>query len=73
MLGKAFKGSYFRAGRGLIGMSNVNCHGNESSIFDCQYVSPYGSNCDHSNDAGVTCYGNFRYYTKLKLNVIQLK
>ncbi|XP_053401388.1 uncharacterized protein LOC128557644 isoform X2 [Mercenaria mercenaria] len=39
-----------------IHMSYVYCPtGNESSIFDCQYQTPY---CNHYEDQGIRCYGD---------------
>ena len=57
--GSARVSAYFGEGSGLILLDNVNCNGRESSIFDCNQRK-YGENyCLHSEDAGVTCYGEF--------------
>jgi|SRR6218665_262646 len=38
-----------------IGLDNVQCHGDEASIVDCQH-EPFGShNCDQREAAGVFC------------------
>lgn len=47
--------SYFGQPRHSIGLDNVQCHGDEASIFDCQH-EPFGShNCDQREAAGVFC------------------
>ena len=39
-----------------MGIYNLNCTGNETSIWDCQFTTLYnGRNCDQSNDASVFC------------------
>lgn len=43
-------------GTGRIYMSEVNCVGNETDIFDCGFEQ-YPTNCHHSEDAGVYCQG----------------
>ncbi|XP_063312837.1 scavenger receptor cysteine-rich domain-containing group B protein [Pelobates fuscus] len=42
-------------GIGYIFLDNVKCRGNESSILQCSYIRWNVHNCDHSEDAGVTC------------------
>ena len=34
-------------------MDNVDCVGDESSLFNCSFTTDH--NCDHFEDAGVTC------------------
>ncbi|XP_046564483.1 uncharacterized protein LOC124273291 [Haliotis rubra] len=46
-------------GEGLIGMSNVDCLGSETSLDECLH-SGWGTapGCSHSSDVGVVCGGN---------------
>ena len=42
-------------GTGQIWLDNVDCFGTESSLFNCN-ANPVGNhNCEHFEDAGVTC------------------
>ncbi|NWZ49082.1 MARCO protein, partial [Haliaeetus albicilla] len=43
------------AGTGQIWLDDVNCRGNEDSIFDCPKPDWGVNNCSHSEDAGVEC------------------
>ena len=49
----AYRNAYFGRGDGLIAFDDVQCIGNETSIFDCSYTSDH--NCVHFEDAGVVC------------------
>lgn len=40
-------------GVGPIHMDNVQCAGSESRLSDCPHTSQH--NCEHNEDAGVTC------------------
>ena len=42
-----------------IWLDNVNCNGNESSLFNCAHgtVGEISTFCDHSDDVGVRCWG----------------
>ena len=42
-------------GRGKIWLDNVQCVGNETSIFNCPANNLGSHNCRHSEDVGVTC------------------
>lgn len=53
----AKKEAYFGRGTGKILMDYVGCTGNEKSLTDCRHSRWGGGNCDHSEDAGVTCIG----------------
>ena len=55
--GSARVSAYFGEGSGLILLDNVNCHGAESSIFDCNLMKFGQSDCSHNEDAGVVCFG----------------
>jgi len=52
--------AYFGRGTGIIILDNVGCIGGESRLLDCSNsgIGVYSSNCDHGDDAGVTCNGN---------------
>ncbi|NXV86390.1 MARCO protein, partial [Calonectris borealis] len=43
------------AGTGQIWLDDVNCSGNERSIFDCPKPDWGVNNCSHNEDAGVEC------------------
>ena len=49
--------AYFGQGSGPILLVSVSCSGNESSITACSYDGFGKHNCDHDDDAGVTCSG----------------
>ena len=39
-----------------MGIYNLNCTGNETTLWDCQFNTSYnGGNCGQSNDASVFC------------------
>ena len=54
--GSARSGAYFGQGSGSILLNNVNCSGNESSIFGCDNRYDVDG-CSHHQDAGVVCIG----------------
>ena len=49
--------AYFGQGRGSIFLDDVQCIGNEASIFSCTHNGIGSHNCDHSEEAGVVCFG----------------
>ena len=51
----ARNGALFGEGSGPIVLDNVQCSGSESMILDCTANDIGVHNCDHSEDAGVTC------------------
>ena len=51
----AYRSAFFGSGTGPI-YGQAKCNGNSRLISDC--IFPLGIHeCDHSNDAGVTCLG----------------
>ncbi len=50
----AFNEAHFGQGSGLIGLTSLQCSGNESSLFRC--ISR--NHCFHVEDAGVRCQNN---------------
>ena len=52
------KAGYFSTAENLdILLDDIACHGNESSVLDCEH-NPLGEhNCQQSEYAGVTCMG----------------
>ncbi|GAA6094610.1 scavenger receptor cysteine-rich domain-containing group B protein [Tachysurus ichikawai] len=47
--------SFYGAGLGTILLDNVKCTGAELSLQECSHIPWDVHNCDHSEDAGVTC------------------
>ena len=56
----AVKRAQFGSGIGNILLDNLLCTGSETSLIDCMRrdnITLFGSDCDHSEDAGVICEG----------------
>ncbi|KAG8008243.1 Scavenger receptor cysteine-rich domain-containing group B protein [Nibea albiflora] len=47
--------AFFGPGRGTILLDNLKCIGAETSLQQCSHIAWDVHNCDHSEDAGVTC------------------
>lgn len=61
--------SHFGRGSGPIHLDDVDCSGQETSIFNCRVNQQ--SNCDHSEDAGVVCESPGKIFCELwKLLVV---
>lgn len=54
-IAKAWNQAYFGEGSGPILLDEVRCTGNELSIEQCPKSSWGEHNCDHKEDAGVSC------------------
>ena len=55
---RALRGA-FGQGSGRIWLDNVACAGTESNLNECDKNEWGVTNCDHSEDAGVTCGSKF--------------
>ena len=53
--GKARSAAHYGNGGGEILLDNVQCGGNEHSIFNCIHSGIGVHNCGHHEDAGVEC------------------
>ncbi|XP_026102070.1 scavenger receptor cysteine-rich domain-containing group B protein [Carassius auratus] len=47
--------AYFGPGHGTIQMDNLKCTGREAALTQCSHIAWNIHNCDHSEDASVTC------------------
>ncbi|XP_074528746.1 scavenger receptor cysteine-rich domain-containing group B protein [Halichoeres trimaculatus] len=47
--------AFFGPGTGTILLDNLKCTGSEARLQDCSHISWPVHNCDHGEDAGVTC------------------
>ena len=54
----AYSYSYFGEGTGGIFLDNVGCTGSEIALINCSHRGIGVHDCDHTDDAGVTCHGN---------------
>ncbi|MBN3309964.1 C163A protein, partial [Amia calva] len=50
-------GAHYGEGRGPIWDQQLDCRGNESTVFECPISTKKGPNCTHRNDASVICTG----------------
>ena len=68
--GRAWNSGHFGQGSGPIWLDNVICSGSESTLASCGHLGVgIIRNCNHSEDAGVTCGGTqgiyiYRNHTK---------
>lgn len=47
--------AFFGQGRGTILLDNLKCTGTEANLLQCSHIAWNVHNCDHSEDASVTC------------------
>lgn len=57
----AHKNARFGRGSGPVWLDSLDCTGEESDLRLCKKSPPGASDCVHSEDAAVSCYGT-RYY-----------
>ncbi|MBN3309979.1 DMBT1 protein, partial [Amia calva] len=50
-------GAHYGEGRGPVWDEQLDCRGNESTVFECPVSTKKGPNCTHRNDASVICSG----------------
>ena len=53
----AYQSAHYGQGTGQIWLDDVNCLGNESSLFSCRHGGVRSHNCGHGEDASVRCKG----------------
>ena len=49
----------FPAGTGIIGLDDVQCAGDETSLIDCPSLAPGVNNCSHNEDVGLFCQQDY--------------
>ena len=55
--GSARSNAFYGEGVGIILLDDVECAGNESSLFNCKHHYFGLNDCGHEEDAGATCDG----------------
>ena len=66
----ALRGAHFGPGEGEILVDDLECVGNESTLLECSYTTPF---CFHFEDAGVICPGMCTYiYIATTYFIIQM-
>jgi len=59
---QAFRNAEFGEGTGPIFLEGLDCDGTETSLLDCTMDVELGLTlCDHSDDAGIKCFGEQDY------------
>ena len=59
---RAFHNAKFGEGTGTVFLEGLRCTGSETSLLDCPMDEELGLTlCDHSDDAGIRCYGTYMY------------
>ena len=77
---EAWQGAHFGPGSGPILLDEVSCSGSESHISECGHNGWFIHNCNHGEDAGVTCVdtssqsldGNAQDYSVISLLIFVL-
>lgn len=58
---EAVKEARYGEGSGGIIMDNVDCNGAETHLGQCRHEGFFNHDCQHKEDAGVRCEGNFHF------------
>ena len=65
---RAFRSAQFGEGTGAVFLEGLECVGTETSLLDCPMDTPLGTSlCDHSDDAGIRCYGMCVIYSVMRI------
>jgi len=57
-VGRQLHNHVYGVGKGLIGLDDVHCSGNEKRIFECSHGLWGVHNCGHSEDVAVSCFNS---------------
>ena len=55
---RAFSGAVYGEGTGPTWVDNLECTGRENQVSECPRRDWGDENCDHSEDAGVSCFSS---------------